>query len=760
MFRPAVDASASRSLPDSIPGAEPRLLAPRLLERTLLRLGRAGVVVERRLAPGLSRIHGRRLYRLLGYVRLADYLTERLGMSLRRCQAILRLERALAALPRLAQALEAGEVSVSKLEVAAAAATPVTEAAWLDLARRLPLAYLREAARALARADVPSAPGGAPAPGGMDATSPPDSVPASDAACGTSASSVASALPIEQDEPGGVISFTAPAPVVAIWHWTLDLVRRVAGQQEPAWRCAEFLAAEFLSGVPDTACESPRGAADPASVPSDPALVPAAPAPARPACTADLPADDTPAMSAWMEASAAVREALASIGASADPEAILSERPPVEQRADSVAGIRDDELDAWELDADLRRLVRLRQSLAWRQGRLLATFASLRLHRDLGFDTFDDWAGDRLAMSPRRARYLVSLDRRLRDLALLADAYRRGLVSWCQARLLIRVVRPATQSRWIRYARQVTVRRLEDVITDCEVSTAEFSATAASSASAHIGASPLPPIEPSPADAASMDPQHADPPPGKTASLARDPALLHTSAPPFDPASIRIIGFDRRTWRRISFWCPLDVASLWDGAIRSCRAAAGHRLGDWECFLLFVRALRDTWENQEDPHWRRRYRILERDGWRCKAPGCTSRSGLNSHHITFRSQQGGDDAANLVTLCVGHHQQGLHEGRIRCFGRAPDALWWDMGVKPGGEPLARYFGDRLVKRGPFVPVAPAEHVVARAVALPQHVGAPAGRLFTPAPRVAVPPTHVASAAAPATRAASSVARGT
>ena len=374
MFRPAVDASASRSLPDSIPGGEPRLLAARLLERTLLRLGRAGVVVERRLAPGLSRIHGRRLYRLLGYVRLADYLTERLGMSLRRCQAILRLERALAALPRLAQALEAGEVSVSKLEVAASAATPVTEAAWLDRARRLPLACLREAARTLARADVTSAPGGAPAPGGMDATSPPDSVPAPDAACGTSASSVASALPIEQDEPGRVISFSAPAPVVAIWHWTLDLVRRVAGQQEPAWRCAEFLAAEFLSGVPDTTGESPRGAADPASVPSNPASVPAAPtsvpsepssvpaapAPASPACIADLPADDTPAMSAWMEGSAAVREALASIGASADPEAILSERPPVEQRADSVAGIRDDELDAWELDADLRRLVRLR----------------------------------------------------------------------------------------------------------------------------------------------------------------------------------------------------------------------------------------------------------------------------------------------------------------------------------------------------------------------------------------------------------------
>ena len=118
--------------------------------------------------------------------------------------------------------------------------------------------------------------------------------------------------------------------------------------------------------------------------------------------------------------------------------------------------------------------------------------------------------------------------------------------------------------------------------------------------------------------------------------------------------------------------------------------------------MLFVQAMRDTWENQEDPHWRRRYRIFERDGWRCKAPGCTSRSGLNEHHITFRSQQGSDDAANLVTLCVGHHQEGLHENHIRCFGSAPDALWWDLGVRPGREPLARYFGDRLVKRRPFV----------------------------------------------------------
>jgi hypothetical protein len=460
-------------------------------------------------------------------------------------------------------------------------------------------------------------------------------------------------------------------------------------------------------------------------------------------------------MAAWIEAVGAVREALASIGASADPEAMLSGRPAVGGSSQQETANPEPELDAWELDASLRRLVRLRQSLAWRQGHLLATFASLRLHRELGFDTFDDWIAERLPMSTRRARYLVSLSRRLRDLPLLSDAYRRGLVSWCQARLLVRVVRPATQSRWIRWARQVTVRRLEDAIVAVELSAATSSSTPlpsprtsspesapspSPSPPAHIGASvirigaspahfgassrpmtdPLPPADPLPpldslphADALpTCEPLRPDEPlpshdplTPATASPSSVHPGRHTSAPPVAPHSIPMTAGDPRPTRRITFWCPLEVAALWDSALRACRAAAAHHLEDWECFLVLAGCMRDTWENQEDPHWRRRYRIFERDGWRCKAPGCTSRSGLNEHHIIFRSRQGGDDSANLVTLCVGHHQQGLHEGRVRCFGKAPDGLWWDLGVKPGGEPLVRYFGDRMVRRRPFVSMA-------------------------------------------------------
>src|SRR5213594_5203556 len=179
-------------------------------------------------------------------------------------------------------------------------------------------------------------------------------------------------------------------------------------------------------------------------------------------------------------------------------------RRPRTRRAPGRAAVSDapvspadpGELDPWDLDARLRGLVRLRQSLAWRQGRLLAAVASFDLHRELGYDSAGDWCRLVLGMSPRRARYLVSLDRRLDRIPLVADAYRRGLVSWCQARLLVRVARPGTESRWIRYARQVTARRLEDVITACAVAAAD-PAVGGQARTLQDGA-PLPPSEPLP----------------------------------------------------------------------------------------------------------------------------------------------------------------------------------------------------------------------------------------------------------------------
>jgi len=43
-------------------------------------------------------------------------------------------------------------------------------------------------------------------------------------------------------------------------------------------------------------------------------------------------------------------------------------------------------------------------------------------------------------------------------------------------------------------------------------------------------------------------------------------------------------------------------------------------------------------------------RILERDGWRCQV--CGSMQHLQVHHLKPRSQSGGDEEQNLITLCA------------------------------------------------------------------------------------------------------------
>jgi 5-methylcytosine-specific restriction endonuclease McrA len=48
-------------------------------------------------------------------------------------------------------------------------------------------------------------------------------------------------------------------------------------------------------------------------------------------------------------------------------------------------------------------------------------------------------------------------------------------------------------------------------------------------------------------------------------------------------------------------------------------------------------------------------RVLERDGWRCQK--CGSLKDLQVHHQTYRSRQGNDSLANLVTLCAYCHMQ-------------------------------------------------------------------------------------------------------
>jgi len=628
-----------------------RELSAKLLEDQLRRLAGANEVIERRLGPGLHAMSGRRLYRRLGFVRLGDYLTERLGMSIRSCQSIVRCERALDRLPAIAAAFDAGEISVSRLRTIVEVATPETQELWLARARRLDVLGLAAAARAAGQNSAPRDGGAGSAAGEAGQVNFDRDMAGSREA---------------DDDPGVNVAFGAPPRVVALWHWALDLVRRAAGHQEPAWRCVEYIAAEFLSGAPREGAlregALPSATGSPASPDEDRSALSDEPSQRN---AAEAPEEDgirmgraVPDALVWNEAAAAARDAFRPLGRAADPDVILTRRsePPV---------LDAEGADPWDLDARLRGLIRLRQSLAWRQGRLLAVVASHHLYDELGATSLSEWCETALGISPRQARYLTSIDRRIRRLPQIADAYRRGLISWCQARHLVRIATPETERRWLRHARRMTVRGLEDMITRADV---DGMAT-----------------PPAPGTGAGGRPSTSPP--------------RHTSAPAFRFAERSVPGQPERADRRIAFWAPTEIATLWHEALAACRRGANRRLADWQCLIFMIDSLRRTWDAPTDRSWKRRYRIFERDGWRCSVPGCTSRANLNVHHVVFLSRGGDSADSNLVTLCVAHHQRGIHDGLIRCGGTAPDDLWWELGVRSPGPPLLRCRGDRIVRGG-------------------------------------------------------------
>ena len=151
---------------------------------------------------------------------------------------------------------------------------------------------------------------------------------------------------------------------------------------------------------------------------------------------------------------------------------------------------------------------------------------------------------------------------------------------------------------------------------------------------------------------------------------------------------------------RLDLQVEPEVACLFAAVQESLRAAIRRetpwRPSDSEVFDCLLACAVRAWTARA-PGARRPDPVIERDGYRCAVPGCTSRSNLHDHHIVFRSAGGGHWEWNRVTLCAFHHQRGVHRGELIVCGRAPDALVFELGVRPDKPPLARFVsGDVLV----------------------------------------------------------------
>jgi hypothetical protein len=261
-------------------------------------------------------------------------------------------------------------------------------------------------------------------------------------------------------------------------------------------------------------------------------------------------------------------------------------------------------------------------------------------------------------MSPSKARALLRLERAADACPELRAAYRSGRLSWVKAHCLLPLLsldiagewRPA----WIAWAERVTLRRL-----DADVERALLLRAAHHAAWQRC----------------KHDPERAqDPIP---------PAERQFCAPEIDTEATQ-----RLTWR-----VPIDVAALFRAVRETLRsrlqAERGGPLRDGELFEALLDCALVSW-SARDPDAPRPDVVMERDGYRCAVPGCTSRRNLHDHHVVFRSAGGSNDPGNRVALCAFHHHRCLHAGLLAIRGRAPDRLLFELGVRRGAPPLVRY----------------------------------------------------------------------
>ena len=274
----------------------------------------------------------------------------------------------------------------------------------------------------------------------------------------------------------------------------------------------------------------------------------------------------------------------------------------------------------------------------------------------LGFDSIRHYAEARLGMSRSTAEDLATLARALDRLPVVEEARAAGRLSCLAALRVVRILgrHPATadlQHEWVARAESATIKRLDDE--RHELRARRLLATTPEGRSA----CPL-------ADADWH--RSLGRLPGETTARIGAFARLADERRG-DIATLRLM---------LPFGIAADFLGALDAATRRVRMFSAE-LAPFDARWLGLYALLTSYAAAHDTH-RGPCGVYARDGWRCMAPGCTSSSHLEDHHVLYRARGGDDGQDNRVTLCRFHHQRGEHGGAMRVRGRAPLGLQFEL----------------------------------------------------------------------------------
>lgn len=581
-----------------------------------------------------------RAWTTFGYARVEDYARERIGRTGRWLRDHATLGRSVQRVPVLAGALtgqdggrplgKVGALWVGKV------AAPDSVDAWIALARAVSVRELKETVRR-ALHQGRTAP---PCDGPID---PADSVERE------------GSLGNDRDEFQR-IKMTLPVPIRSAFDETLRLFRAVNGGESSIVSFIEALVAEAHAGL----------------VPPDVQI-----AGFRRPCEAE----------ATVEAALADHTALWSrLGDRSDSCAVSA------LAADSLSRFLDlsrcaGRGDHAELDRQLRSLLDLQDELERRLGDLLRQLSELNAWDQLRFAGLGHYAEQRLGLGRTAVENRVRLARVLRRFPILKQAYRDGALGVESALLVLQVLgatraNPAVERMWVNRAREATVKRLRDEV---RVSSQLNARGAADRCSLPLD------------DAAWHGSLMLRP--GETrmrvlalASRAADPGLpvtfLRLTLPEsLAPDFLAAVESSRRSLSLAAHSDAGSEAEVLGSARHAARmfSARGLTLPSWVGLLALLEDFVNTWDMPEASPSRRADDVYAREGWRCFAPGCTSRKNLEDHHLQYRSR-GGDvkDPGNRICLCAFHHRRGEHGYLARCRGQAPLGVLWRLGREDVG----------------------------------------------------------------------------
>ncbi|MHC9542599.1 MAG: HNH endonuclease [Vulcanimicrobiota bacterium] len=487
-----------------------RSTAAILLDWNLRRLAQGKAVIDLRLGEFLIDFRKRHPEKL-GYVRLPDYTLEELGIPWRSASLLVGNWTALSGLPCLLQAHREGKISKSKLRWLLRVVTPQNEEAWIEKASRLSVRALEEEVRA------EEAKKSGEGESGNESSSPGESEGKCLPVVGGSGSSV------EEERSGYLMSLETTPERAAAWDFVLEHFRGHEGGNFSTTFFIEALLAEFCSAVPlpgegvlpgngslpGNGALSGNGALPDNGVFPDTGSIRASSTAAGNIINA---ASQVSSFSQASQANPGRDAAQANPHNSACPTSIT---PPLPGGAHCrrITGSEDDdflfsgvngkELDEerkywralrrdledvtkmWEflswtpvtvetpaewddlsedaraVDRILKKLVAMRQSVAFYMGRLLRTVENLHLYADMHFASFNHYVVERLGISMRTARNLIKLVRGFFFLPLVEKAFRDGVLTQERALLVLKVVTEKTEREWLKYGVEVPVLNLE-----------------------------------------------------------------------------------------------------------------------------------------------------------------------------------------------------------------------------------------------------------------------------------------------------------